>query len=86
MNNTLLYALTVPLLTASNGLAAAGVFGRWVAPGSGRSTGTGLHSVERRLRLLVGPGAKVTHEEQDGWVRVRVRVPVVSTEQEHNEA
>ena len=33
MNNTLLYALTVPLLAASGGLAAAGVFGRWAAPG-----------------------------------------------------
>ncbi len=60
--------------------------GRWVAPGSGRSTGTGLHSVERRLRLLVGPKAKVTHEEQDGWVRVRVRVPIGSMEQERNES
>ncbi len=50
--------------------------GRWVQPGGGRSTGTGLHSVERRLRLLVGPGARVTHEEREGWVRVRVRVPL----------
>ena len=60
--------------------------GRWVTPGSGRSTGTGLHSVERRLRLLVGPAARVTHEERDGWVRVRVLVPVEPAEQEDNEA
>jgi len=50
--------------------------GRWVAPGRKDSTGTGLHSLERRLRLLVGPGARVTHEEDDGWVRVRVRIPL----------
>ena len=50
--------------------------GRWVAPGRKDSTGTGLHSIERRLRLLVGPGARVTHEEEDGWVRVRVRIPL----------
>lgn len=29
--------------------------GRWVAPGDRQSTGTGLRSLERRLRLLVGP-------------------------------
>lgn len=51
--------------------------GRWIPPGSGGSTGTGLHSVERRLRLLVGNRAQVSHMEQDGWVRVRVRVPLV---------
>jgi len=32
MNNTLLYALAVPLLSASGGLAALNVFGRWSAP------------------------------------------------------
>jgi len=52
--------------------------GRWVQPGSGRSTGTGLHSVERRLQLLMGRGARVTHDEQDGWVRVRVSVPLAA--------
>ncbi|MFM9059259.1 MAG: sensor histidine kinase [Planctomycetaceae bacterium] len=50
--------------------------GRWVAPGGGQSTGTGLHALERRLQLLVGPTASVAHREEDGWVRVEVRVPV----------
>lgn len=50
--------------------------GRWVPPGRRQSTGTGLHSLERRLQLLVGPTATVTHGEADGWVRVRIRVPI----------
>lgn len=53
--------------------------GRWVAPGGRQSTGTGLHSLERRLRLLVGPAAAVSHAEDDGWVRVRIRIPVAAT-------
>ncbi|HEX4842151.1 MAG TPA: cytochrome c biogenesis protein CcsA [Limnobacter sp.] len=32
MNNTLLYALAVPLLSASGGLAALNVFGKWSSP------------------------------------------------------
>jgi ABC-type uncharacterized transport system permease subunit len=32
MNNTLLYALAVPLLSASGGLAALNVLGKWTAP------------------------------------------------------
>ena len=32
MNNTILYALAVPLLSASGGLAALNVFGKWSAP------------------------------------------------------
>lgn len=50
--------------------------GRWVPAGSRQSTGTGLHSLERRLRLLIGPAATVTHREADGWVRVRIVVPL----------
>jgi hypothetical protein len=50
--------------------------GRWLAPGGSQSTGTGLRSLERRLRLLVGPECSVTHREDDGWVRVVVRVPL----------
>ena len=49
--------------------------GRWVAPGTGQSTGTGLHSLERRLQLLAGPACTVTHSEEDGWVRVMIRIP-----------
>ena len=52
--------------------------GRWVAPGSRQSTGTGLRSLERRLRLLVGPSASVSHRQDDGWVRVLIRVPLGS--------
>lgn len=51
--------------------------GRWVAPGGPHSTGTGLASLERRLQLLVGPAAQVSHHEVDGWVRVRIRLPAV---------
>ena len=50
--------------------------GRWVQPGSRQSMGTGLHSLARRLRLLVGPAATVSHREVDGWVRVRITVPL----------
>ncbi len=52
--------------------------GRWIAAGTSQSTGTGLRSLERRLRLLVGPEASVTHREADGWVRVLVRMPLSS--------
>lgn len=53
--------------------------GRWVPAGGTQSTGTGLHSLERRLRLLVGASATVVHREADGWVRVRIRVPIAGT-------
>jgi hypothetical protein len=49
--------------------------GRWVAPGGRQSTGTGLHSLERRLQLLAGPACTVSHCEEDGWVRVMIRIP-----------
>jgi LytS/YehU family sensor histidine kinase len=52
--------------------------GRWVAPGGRQSTGTGLRSLERRLRLLVGPSASVSHRQDDDWVRVLIRVPLGS--------
>jgi LytS/YehU family sensor histidine kinase len=48
--------------------------GRWLAPGHGGSTGTGLDSLAGRLRLLLGPAAGVSHREEDGMVRVRVRI------------
>jgi len=51
--------------------------GSWVAPGGRHATGTGLHSLERRLQLLVGPTATVAHGEADGWVRVVLRIPIV---------
>lgn len=56
--------------------------GRWVPAGSAQSTGTGLNSLQRRLRLLVGGSATVAHHEEDGWVRVRIRVPITGIEKE----
>jgi signal transduction histidine kinase len=49
--------------------------GRWLAPGHGGSTGTGLDSLAGRLKLLLGPAAGLSHLEEDGMVRVRVRIP-----------
>ena len=51
--------------------------GSWVPPGAGQATGTGLRSLERRLRLFAGPASTVTHRAADGWVRVLVRMPAV---------
>lgn len=51
--------------------------GAWVPRGGRQTTGTGLHSLERRLRLLVGPSATVNDHEDDGWVKVRIRVPIM---------
>jgi hypothetical protein len=50
--------------------------GRWAPPSARASTGTGLHSLERRLQLLGGPRATLTHAAADGWVRVRIRMPL----------
>jgi hypothetical protein len=50
--------------------------GRWLPPGHGGSTGTGLDSLAGRLRLVLGPAAGVSHLEEDGLVRVRVRIPL----------
>ena len=50
--------------------------GRWAPRGVDRSTGTGLRSVERRLQILLGGQSQVTHMEADGWVRVRLRIPL----------
>jgi hypothetical protein len=50
--------------------------GRWLPPGHGGSTGTGLDSLAGRLRLLLGPAAGVSHLEEEGMVRVRVRIPL----------
>lgn len=50
--------------------------GRWLPPGHGGSTGTGLDSLAGRLRLVIGPAAGVSHREEGGMVRVRVRIPL----------
>lgn len=52
--------------------------GRWVTAGGHESTGTGLHSLER---LLLGPSATVNHHEEEGWVRVRLRLPILTADQ-----
>ena len=50
--------------------------GRWLSPGHGGSTGMGLDSLAGRLRLVMGPAAELSHREEDGMVRVRVRLPL----------
>jgi LytS/YehU family sensor histidine kinase len=51
--------------------------GTWqTAPEPTRSHGLGLHGLRRRLELLYGRAASVAIAEADGWVRVRVTVPV----------
>lgn len=52
--------------------------GQWAPATSRASTGTGLESLARRLQLLVGPDASVTHAAADGWVRVRITIPLAT--------
>jgi LytS/YehU family sensor histidine kinase len=52
--------------------------GRWLPPGHGGSTSTGLDSLAGRLRLVLGPAAGVSHLAEDGMVRVRVRIPLLA--------
>jgi len=52
--------------------------GRWAPAGRKASGGTGLRSLERRLKLLVGPSATLTHTAEDGWVRVQIDLPIVT--------
>lgn len=52
--------------------------GQWAPATSRASTGTGLESLARRLQLLVGSDASVTHAAADGWVRVRITIPLAA--------
>jgi LytS/YehU family sensor histidine kinase len=52
--------------------------GQWAPATSRASTGTGLESLARRLTLLVGADATVTHGAADGWVRVRITIPLAA--------
>lgn len=52
--------------------------GRWAPTVIRQSTGTGLSSLARRLKLVVGPSATLAHTEADGWVRVRIRMPAAN--------
>ncbi len=49
--------------------------GRWVTPNPSQRPGTGIRTLRKRLELLVGPEATVSTSEDDGWVRVRIRMP-----------
>lgn len=54
--------------------------GQWVPPDLARSPNTGIHSLRRRLKLLIDETATVDVEpesDNDGdWVRVVIRLPV----------
>lgn len=52
--------------------------GRWIDGGDDTTTGTGLRGLRRRLLLHAGPQATLATEEQDGWVRVLVTLPLAA--------
>jgi hypothetical protein len=52
--------------------------GKWVPEGGRDSTGTGLLNLRRRLQLICGDGASVTHEALKDRVIFRVVVPPAS--------
>ena len=50
--------------------------GRWMAPDETESHGIGLSNLRRRLELLCGNEARLSHDETaDGWVTVDVVIP-----------
>jgi len=49
--------------------------GRWIPAEPSRAPGLGLTTLQRRLRLLVGPEARVTHREEEGMVHVSLHLP-----------
>ena len=53
--------------------------GRWVAPDTTRSPGTGIRSLRRRLELLIDERATVElqldPDLDGGWVRIVIRMP-----------
>jgi LytS/YehU family sensor histidine kinase len=50
--------------------------GKWVTPGHGETSGTGLTNLRRRLFLLLGEAAMLEVVEKPEEVRVEIRVPV----------
>jgi hypothetical protein len=56
--------------------------GRWVAEDSEHSHGIGLSNLRRRLELLFGREARLTHTAtEDGWVKVEVVIPLEPIEE-----
>ncbi len=53
--------------------------GRWLEFDAARSHGIGLSNLRRRLELLFGTAARLTHDADDGWVRVAVSLPAFAT-------
>lgn len=54
--------------------------GRWVVPDPSRRPSTGIRTLRARLAFLYGQDASVTTSEEDGWVRVRIRLPARGVE------
>lgn len=52
--------------------------GCWVAPAKSAGSGLGMRTLRKRLRMLYGTEASVTHKFDEGWVRVCLTVPVDS--------
>ena len=52
--------------------------GRWLEFDATRSHGIGLANLRRRLALLFGADARLTHGSEDGWVWVQVLVPAAA--------
>jgi hypothetical protein len=49
--------------------------GSWVPPDPGRSIGSGIQTLRKRLGLLLGPAASVEVVHEQGWVKIVIRLP-----------
>ena len=59
--------------------------GTWLEFDAARSHGIGLSNLRRRLELLFGTAARLTHGSDDGWVWVEVCVPVTAKADEEEQ-
>jgi two-component system LytT family sensor kinase len=50
--------------------------GSWVEPSASSGMGIGISNLRRRLELLYGEQAKLTHEHSPEWVRAMVTLPI----------